>query len=343
MTSLRQTEANRANARKSTGPRSDEGKARSRGNALKHGLAGDGVVLPDAEAQAVAHRLESWRDAFRPETGEDEWLFRMAVLNSVRIDRCQALEPEVRAAQARRASVCWDDDRRLDAEEAGASLARSPSLVRRRLAGTRRGCEWLLLRWRALGEAFERSGDWTSAQRSLAHDLLGTPPVLRGDDPVPDPLGLVAREVARLEGLKDGPLEDLDESERVAAETGLEIRPNRELTRLRRYEAACVRLYQWARARLSARSRSGPPEDRPDTPPPAAPPIPRSSRPPHRAAAPATLPAAAPAATPVPVAATPLRVDPAPVRLSRQLPVPPPPPLTNRRARRAALKLAGRR
>jgi hypothetical protein len=38
--------ANRANAQKSTGPRSDEGKAASRFNALKHGLDAQSIILP---------------------------------------------------------------------------------------------------------------------------------------------------------------------------------------------------------------------------------------------------------------------------------------------------------
>jgi len=37
--------ANRANALKSTGPRTAEGKERSRCNALKHGMTGAGVAL----------------------------------------------------------------------------------------------------------------------------------------------------------------------------------------------------------------------------------------------------------------------------------------------------------
>ena len=51
MTSYRQIEANRRNALKSTGPRSEEGKQASRCNALRHGLTAETVIgsLEDAE------------------------------------------------------------------------------------------------------------------------------------------------------------------------------------------------------------------------------------------------------------------------------------------------------
>jgi hypothetical protein len=51
MTSLRQIAANRRNASKSTGPRSDEGRQRSRCNAVRHGLSAETVIgaLEDAE------------------------------------------------------------------------------------------------------------------------------------------------------------------------------------------------------------------------------------------------------------------------------------------------------
>ena len=48
MTSEKQFEANRRNASRSTGPRTLEGKCRSRRNALRHGLVAD---RRDDEAQ----------------------------------------------------------------------------------------------------------------------------------------------------------------------------------------------------------------------------------------------------------------------------------------------------
>ena len=51
MTSYRQIEANRRNALKSTGPKSEQGKQASRCNAVRHGLTAETVIgaLEDAE------------------------------------------------------------------------------------------------------------------------------------------------------------------------------------------------------------------------------------------------------------------------------------------------------
>jgi hypothetical protein len=66
MATAAQITANRANAQKSTGPRSAEGKSASRFNALKHGIDAASVVIPGedpAEYQALA---DDYRRDFRP-------------------------------------------------------------------------------------------------------------------------------------------------------------------------------------------------------------------------------------------------------------------------------------
>jgi len=60
MTSLDKSDSNKKNARKSTGPSTREGKARSAANALNHGILSRNLLLPDedaAEWEALLTRL----------------------------------------------------------------------------------------------------------------------------------------------------------------------------------------------------------------------------------------------------------------------------------------------
>ena len=68
MATERQIEANRRNGAKSTGPRTPEGKQRSRANAYKHGLTGEGVVLASEDAEKVAGRFEGLMEELDPGT-----------------------------------------------------------------------------------------------------------------------------------------------------------------------------------------------------------------------------------------------------------------------------------
>ena len=55
MTSNRQIEANRGNAKRSTGPKTEAGKTRSSRNALRHGLSRPMTSGSDCEIRAMAH------------------------------------------------------------------------------------------------------------------------------------------------------------------------------------------------------------------------------------------------------------------------------------------------
>ncbi len=70
--SERKIAANRANAKKSTGPRTPEGKARSRWNAMKHGILAQAVIPPSLEpfesSTDFAGLLAALREHFCPAT-----------------------------------------------------------------------------------------------------------------------------------------------------------------------------------------------------------------------------------------------------------------------------------
>jgi hypothetical protein len=66
MTSERKAEANRRNALKSTGPKTPEGKAAVRLNALKHGLLSQEILLPGEDEEALRELGERLRDELQP-------------------------------------------------------------------------------------------------------------------------------------------------------------------------------------------------------------------------------------------------------------------------------------
>ncbi len=66
MTSEKKAEANRRNALKSTGPKTPEGKAAVRLNALRHGLLSQEVLLPGEDEEALRELGERLREELQP-------------------------------------------------------------------------------------------------------------------------------------------------------------------------------------------------------------------------------------------------------------------------------------
>jgi hypothetical protein len=100
MTSFRQFEANRRNAQKSTGPRTKEGKRRSRRNAVRHGLTAETVIasLEDAE-DYKAFEAAVTADYAGQTAVERELVLRLASL-LWRLRRATAIETQLLEIQA---------------------------------------------------------------------------------------------------------------------------------------------------------------------------------------------------------------------------------------------------
>jgi hypothetical protein len=85
-------EINRANAQRSTGPKTEAGKQRSSLNALRHGLTGQIVVMPTEDLQAYQLHLESFTDEYHPQGASESHLVQALADTSWRLNRVAALE-----------------------------------------------------------------------------------------------------------------------------------------------------------------------------------------------------------------------------------------------------------
>jgi hypothetical protein len=92
MISQRKIEANRRNAAKSTGPRTAQGKAKVRLNAVTHGLTSATVVLPHEDEQAYQHSLEAWTSQLKAPGELGQYLVERVVRISWQLDRADTFE-----------------------------------------------------------------------------------------------------------------------------------------------------------------------------------------------------------------------------------------------------------
>jgi hypothetical protein len=214
MTSAKRIRANRRNARRSTGPRSEAGKQRSSMNALKHGLDAQTVVLPGEDESAYQSRLEAWTADCPPRDVLEQALLEQATRLSWQLDRAdrvQAAQLTERIQLAATAETPPGVD--AEVEELGKRLSAGqpapvfdraevnalidgkrlgmpyrpddpnhPARLLRRLESSAAGCEWLLRRWRELRAALEANSSWQPLERITAVRLLAKQPADAPDD-----------------------------------------------------------------------------------------------------------------------------------------------------------------
>jgi hypothetical protein len=207
MATAAQIEANRANAKRSTGRRSELGKSRSRLNALNHGFRANLLVLPTEEFGEYANHAEGYRLSFRPRNPSEEFLVdslsalhyqtqriqaahtaRLAArINHGELDEAECEQKEV-IALGQRLFQDPNAPKSTDPNEPPARSARDarvnrsagpcldpdhPALLVIDLAATSTGCAWLLEQWESLRSLLERGIPWLPADATRAVRLMG--------------------------------------------------------------------------------------------------------------------------------------------------------------------------
>jgi hypothetical protein len=229
MASEKQIAANRANAKRSTGP-SEAARERTRFNAVKHGLASELVDVEAAASDAFADRKQKWGAIYRPADEPGEWALDQAVAASIRIEKCGRTIERLSSVEQVRASVAWDQDRAVEAATIFGRLAKDPVLVARQLETTLHGVRLLIDAWFGLAEPLEAGRDWSDDEASKALDLLGVALDRRsGRTPIAAPEGIESLafrqavtldEIERLEAVRDEVMAPLDEMNRQIAIEG---------------------------------------------------------------------------------------------------------------------------
>ncbi|MBV8550217.1 MAG: hypothetical protein JOY54_02875 [Acidobacteriaceae bacterium] len=97
MPSKAQVAANRANAQLSTGPKSEEGKAKSSLNAVKTGLTGRTVLLPTEDASAYEAHITRFFKEWDPATDAERALVQSLADTEWRLLRIPSLEAGIYA------------------------------------------------------------------------------------------------------------------------------------------------------------------------------------------------------------------------------------------------------
>ncbi len=294
-----QIEANRRNARRSTGPKDT---SLTRFNGLKHGLCAAQVGLPGEDPAEVQAEFDGWRGDWRPMTHTRAVLVDLAAVASWRLRRSIRAGSAVRARLADDAARAFDSERRaavdravdLFDDDAGAAL----SLLRSSALGLDR----LLVAWGELDASLEEGPAGWSQRFHMRLMILrghphGTDLITAGAVPIASARLLAARKPGARPLPKGEAEETVAALRRTAAEAMARLRERRrdapdpaparrrameaatadtshELRLIHRYEMDHERSLRWALRQLMALEKSGadlPDEPGPEPGPPAEP------------------------------------------------------------------------
>ena len=170
----------RINAGKSTGPKSEAGKANSRKNALKHGLTAKILAMPNEDPAKIAAREDHWNDYYNPQSPGAQQLVNLCVASTIMTDRVTCAYDAEIASQVRNADESWLNDKSELLEDGKTLLLDNPAMGYRMLRREATGCEYLVARWRFLGKILRERGFLSREECDEAIRLIGVAPTASG-------------------------------------------------------------------------------------------------------------------------------------------------------------------
>lgn len=193
-----QLRANRANAQKSTGPRTEAGKARSRLNALKHGVRSrmTPLVLPQEDPAELEARIGAWLEDCQPTNAVERELVVRAARASWALDRADRFETAMLSRRVRKAMLQSRTKRTAKVGELGRKLFAlagrgplprpfpdDPAAFVAALEESPEGARWLIARWSEIGCLLRSDQPWSFGDQYKLVRLLGKQPRDAIDDP----------------------------------------------------------------------------------------------------------------------------------------------------------------
>ena len=185
LSAAQRAEINRANAQKSTGPRSQDGKQRSRLNARRHGLTGQVLVIPDEQREAYTFHVQEFYDEHDPQTPTERACVQVMADCIWKLNGSSALQTQLLSWQSIDGALEQLDQkeswRLFNALEKGAELLPNFSLYEQRI-------------WKMFENALKRLSALQEVRRSrkIGFDLSNAenkedPPQSEAPTPTPEP------------------------------------------------------------------------------------------------------------------------------------------------------------
>ena len=185
--------ANQLNSLRSCGPKTQIGKERSRANGLKHGLTGEGIVIPKEDVDEVERRNEALQAELAPQSAMGAILVRQMATLSVRMERGATQESAALAGRVRHAAEAFDEARVDRAEQLFGGIADDPRGALRKLRKMPEGVDRLVSAWGELRADLTREPrpTWTASHMERGANLLG----IRIEDARGSRIGALSRAV----------------------------------------------------------------------------------------------------------------------------------------------------